>query len=331
MRCLLLVGVVACGTTTGAKIDAGPPARLTINLTGTAIGYVESDPPGIACGSTCNAMFPAGTEVTLFPTVGHDGAFGGWGDACFGSQNCTLTIDGDQTVTAMFPCTGKKVFNYVGGSQPIQMFSAPACAAHVVIEANGAQGGNLGGLGAQIQGTFDINTPPRHDLAVLVGAMGASTGGGGGSFVYANVADAVPLVAAGGGGGGCADGPGSATQTPTTVAEGTGNAPGGSGGGGGSGGIGAGGGGGAGWLSDGHPGSTGAKGAGGRAPRNGGTDGGRGGGGSSGYGGGGGFNGGGGGNNGCGGGGGSYNGGENPTNLEGVWPAGGRVTITWTE
>jgi hypothetical protein len=368
MRCLVLVLVGACVTSSDDGMRAaGPPGHLTVALSGAAVGFVESDPPGIACGNKCDAEFPGGTMVTLVPIVGRDGEFHGWGGACSGTENCTVMIDGDQTLSATFLCTGRKVFNYRGGSETIQTFSAPDCAKHVIIDAAGGEGGDAGGRGAQIRGTFATDMLPGRDLLVLVGTAGTHSdvagGGGGGSFVYTNVTDAAPLVAAGGGGGssaGCSGGPGSATQTPTIADGGTGNGTGGSNGGGASGGVNLGGsvspsgtgGGGAGWLSDGRPGSFGTKGGGGRAPRNGGSGGagdgpsggfgGFGGGGgaaSSGgaSGGGGGYNGGGGGNNlsgnarGCGGGGGSYNGGEDPLNTAGARVGHGLVAITWTD
>ena len=87
-----------------------------------------------------------------------------------------------------------------------------------VIEAAGASGGNgsygyiysahwkLGGLGAKITGTFQLNQGTK--LKILVGQKGGTSpaslsragGGGGGSFV--TLLDDTPLIVAGGGGGG---------------------------------------------------------------------------------------------------------------------------------
>ena len=89
-----------------------------------------------------------------------------------------------------------------------------------VIEASGASGGNgtdpfvspdhwkLGGLGAKITGTFQLNRGTQ--LKILVGQKGGTCtskalslspgGGGGGSFV--TLLDDTPLIVAGGGGGG---------------------------------------------------------------------------------------------------------------------------------
>src|SRR5262245_3461909 len=154
MRYLALVFVVACGACTGDAAPAGPPGHLTVMRLGAAAGFVESDPPGILCGGNCDASFPAGTVVTLFAEVGNDGTFSGWDGACSGTEGCTVMIDGEQTVSATFPCTGKRVFNYEHLGPPIQTLDIPHCASHVIVEAAGAQGGNAGGLGAKIQGTF---------------------------------------------------------------------------------------------------------------------------------------------------------------------------------
>ena len=104
-----------------------------------------------------------------------------------------------------------------------------------VIEAAGASGGNgldhsvspadwkLGGLGAKITGTFQLNQGTK--INILVGQEGTTATvvwpytpgtGGGGSFV--TLSDDTPLIVAGGGGGGGArenftDGdPGQATR-----------------------------------------------------------------------------------------------------------------------
>lgn len=250
----------------------------------------------------------------------------------------------------------------------VQTWTVPAGICTVQIEAWGAKGGGSNaGNGAYVKGEFSVT--PGETLNIMVGQMGGLTnqgnyvgGGGGGTFVYRNVNDPFPLVAAGGGGGKsehATGGPGSATTSPTPGIGGSGTASGGSGGNGGSGGANVGnyssGSGGAGWLSDGNTGvqlrepiaNTQ-----GIAPRNGGqggifghntyinADGGYGGGAggvdnSGAGGGGGGWNGGGGANNytsgqwGAGGGGGSYNGGTNQTNQAGVRNTHGQVIITF--
>ena len=49
--------------------DPEPPApqryRLTVSTSGSGSGEVESNPPGIDCGSDCSEDYPEGTQVSL--------------------------------------------------------------------------------------------------------------------------------------------------------------------------------------------------------------------------------------------------------------------------
>lgn len=250
----------------------------------------------------------------------------------------------------------------------VQTWTVPAGICNIQIEAWGAKGGGSnGGDGAYVKGEFSVT--PGETISMMVGQMGGLTsqgnyvgGGGGGTFVYRNVNDPFPMIAAGGGGGQsqhAIGGDGSGTITPTSGSGGSGTAPGGTNGNGGGAGAVIGnyssGSGGAGWLTNGGRGTTvrqSTVNTEGIAPRNGGqggifghtqynnADGGYGGGAggvdnSGAGGGGGGWNGGGGANNytssqwGAGGGGGSYNGGTNQTNQTGVNGTHGRVVITY--
>jgi hypothetical protein len=80
--------------------------RLTLEKSGSGRGTVTSDPEGISCGNTCtsdSADFLDGTEVTLTAAPSGISRFEGWQGACSGSQGtCTVTMDGDKEVTAVF-------------------------------------------------------------------------------------------------------------------------------------------------------------------------------------------------------------------------------------
>ena len=154
---------------------------------------------------------------------------------------------------------------------PIESLTVPA--GQVTIDVVGAQGGNSGGLGAEVAATFPIAS--GQTLCVLVGVQGGTDvngdgGGGGGSFVYAidagtcasNLAavttGAAPslLIAAAGGGGSSGEAIGLNGLAPTgpgpagASAGGTAGGVGGTNGNGGSA-VGNGGGGGGGLLTDG--------------------------------------------------------------------------------
>jgi len=75
---------------------------LTISKSGTGNGTVTSSPTGINCGSDCSEPYDQGTSVTLTATSASDSIFAGWSGACSGTGKCSVTMDGDKTVTATF-------------------------------------------------------------------------------------------------------------------------------------------------------------------------------------------------------------------------------------
>jgi len=94
---LFLCPVTASGITTDYN--------LTITNQGTGTGKVTINSPGIDCGSTCNATFSSGTDVTLTANPNGDSTFTGWsGDCslCGTTTDCLLTMDSDKNCTATF-------------------------------------------------------------------------------------------------------------------------------------------------------------------------------------------------------------------------------------
>jgi len=70
-------------------------------------GRISSAPTGISCGRDCDAVFPAGGDVTLTAVPDSDSYFvGWWGDVpveCqYSDDPCTVTMTRDRTVRAMF-------------------------------------------------------------------------------------------------------------------------------------------------------------------------------------------------------------------------------------
>jgi len=79
---------------------AVPSFAVTVTLGGNGAGMVTAT--GIACPGMCSATVPFGTQLTLTaaPTAGS--VFTGWGGACTGSGQCTVTVTAATDVTANF-------------------------------------------------------------------------------------------------------------------------------------------------------------------------------------------------------------------------------------
>jgi Divergent InlB B-repeat domain len=107
LRALLLAAAVLwltllCAPHAGA---ANPQEPIAVGKTGS--GTVTSSPPGIACGTTCDASFDQGTTVTLTATPAAGYRFGSW-NGCTPTSTpnvCTVTLEGPAAVTANFIAT----------------------------------------------------------------------------------------------------------------------------------------------------------------------------------------------------------------------------------
>jgi len=82
-----------------------PPVRLSLSKEGG--GTIVSDPPGIQCGDTCSAEFPAGTRVALEALTdnGSLSIFSRWSPqtGCSSERRCVLApLSQDLAVTATF-------------------------------------------------------------------------------------------------------------------------------------------------------------------------------------------------------------------------------------
>ena len=97
-------GVTATSSAVGVGQDH---VQLTVQFAGTGGGSVTG--PGLNClgGAACTVGFPR-TDLSSLPRIdlsalaNSASLFSGWSDACTGTGNCSIVMDGFKTVTATF-------------------------------------------------------------------------------------------------------------------------------------------------------------------------------------------------------------------------------------
>lgn len=76
---------------------------LAVTKTGTGSGIVIAAPGDIRCGNACSASYAVGTPVTLAATPAFGSTWMGWsGGGCTGLGACSLIIQKDMQITALF-------------------------------------------------------------------------------------------------------------------------------------------------------------------------------------------------------------------------------------
>ena len=102
---------------------------LTVSITGTGLGTVTSDPPGIDCGLTCSHDFVINSTVTLTAMPASGSTFKGWnGGTCSGMGTCTVTMSAAVAVTANFSDPTPPSVAWVlpvGNGQTYQVYHQP--------------------------------------------------------------------------------------------------------------------------------------------------------------------------------------------------------------
>ncbi len=100
---------------------------LTVSKDGNGKGTIRSNPPGISCGSTCNATYSVGTKVTLEVSPDSGSIFAGWGGACApcgSNTSCQITMDNNKTCTASFNSTQSVTKGDVNGDNQLNISDA---------------------------------------------------------------------------------------------------------------------------------------------------------------------------------------------------------------
>lgn len=87
---------------TFATSAAPPPASYLLTVIRNGSGTVSSASPGISCGTTCSASFPADSQVTLNATPDAGYELASWGGACSGNTTCRVNMTQAREVSANF-------------------------------------------------------------------------------------------------------------------------------------------------------------------------------------------------------------------------------------
>ncbi len=95
------------------RIEPQQTYPLTVVKSGLGKGTVTGPSAGISCGDTCSAQLAPGTQVVLTAKADAAHEFIGWTGACFGTDDCTVTVDAGTTVGAMFQDRTKSVEHVV--------------------------------------------------------------------------------------------------------------------------------------------------------------------------------------------------------------------------
>lgn len=147
----------------GPSASAGPNQRgsftLTVSVSGN--GQVTSSPGGINCPSTCSAKFTSGTTVGLSRNPGAGWTFAGWSGACSGTGACSVTMNSDKSVGAVFEFT----------PPPKQRFTLT-----VTVAGNGSVVSNSDGITCPTDCTETYDEGTSVTLAPLAGANAVFTG-----------------------------------------------------------------------------------------------------------------------------------------------------------
>jgi hypothetical protein len=136
--CVAAALFLGCGgnTTSGGEGNRGGSGggatthALSIHTGGNGSGAVRSASPALECKSQCTQSIAANAQVQLTAVADAGSTFTGWQGACSGTGDCTVTLDADRDVTALFsanpPPRNARVTVLFTGKGVGRVTSAPA-------------------------------------------------------------------------------------------------------------------------------------------------------------------------------------------------------------
>ncbi|CAK0741490.1 hypothetical protein CCP4SC76_1100009 [Gammaproteobacteria bacterium] len=161
------------------RLVRGSQSAATFNLlvskSGTGVGLVTSDPPGIHCGSSCTASYTSASSVTLKATPDQGYRFAGWSGDCSGNSSCTMSMMANRYVTATFiqpslTWTATAQVNGSGGtiSPPSQTVAANATATFAITPNSGYDIASATGCNGGLSGNTYTTGPMVENCTVTV-------------------------------------------------------------------------------------------------------------------------------------------------------------------
>jgi len=162
---------------------AAAEQTLSVAITGTGSGTVNSNPSGIVCSTaSCTADFSRNAAVTLMASPAGTSLFNGWTGACSNpSGNCAVTMDADKAVTANFTAVPLVRTDGAPAAYFADLQSAyDAAAAGTTIQAQAAElTGNLllnRGIRVGLSGGYDSAYGSQSGRTVLKGKLTIRSG-----------------------------------------------------------------------------------------------------------------------------------------------------------
>ncbi len=119
-----------------ALFSVSTPNTFQLNVTSSIGGSITSTLSGIDCGTDCSEIYPTGTSVNLTANALPNYSFTRWTGACSGNQACTVNMDKNQLVSAVF--TSSNTANLCEGlitdklDHPMTALTKPATGSTVI-------------------------------------------------------------------------------------------------------------------------------------------------------------------------------------------------------
>ncbi len=91
------------------SITINAPSESVLSVTISGEGNVTSNPAGINCPQDCSERYAEGTSISLTPVATDGWQFTRWDGACSGAVACTVLMNSNRTVIALFTRQGVSI------------------------------------------------------------------------------------------------------------------------------------------------------------------------------------------------------------------------------